>query len=949
MGTTAATDATASDTGAPAAGGGGQAQPSPAGQTASSTATAGQDTASNGSTTVRVGQPGNDGAVAQTNAAGTSSSADASSAGAPPGPQGQGQGPPAGATAGTTQTSPGNANVVVRVGSPGDVGAVGQTNSAAAAASSSAAGSTAADPTAADASSGQPQAQASATATQTSPSNVDVVVRVASPGENGGVTQTNSTQAAADAPPPATPAAAPVAGEPAATDQVVTTTGSSAAVNASLSDQSVDQSNNVVADPADAVGPVAPPQPLAQPGVGTANATQQDATNTVVSVRIGSPGSDGAVVQSNTVAATGSSADLGIVTVVAGTNTNVSVVVPGVASGAPAGDTWTWNWVWDGTWTLPAGATAADVAPTSAATWSWLWSTQPAAAAAASTSASPTATAATPTGTWTWTWTWNLPDGQPWNWTWTQPCACNWAWTWAWDWSKGVPGSTPPQPQAEPVAPTTGGIDTGAVTQTNAVTAEAAASATISASASSAPVVVDAAGDPISSEAPAPGAQSLLALGQLSSAFAQATQSGVWNRNVVWGVATQPVHQSNLLDAAAQSTLEIDAGQAVQQIAAVGDGTTQTISGQQSTAASQVGAAAATATQQDSGNYELAWAPDPNQATVGTVDQANTGSALAAVASWATLTQSLTQLEDVGTASVQSETATQEISSSQVSGALAEVSQLRTWNLDLLLVPAGSRATNPALRQWNDVETTSLAGNLGIASQTVVQASGGPADAQSSDAQQQLVLEQSAIAYSPAAQSDLLNRAQWLGIEPPPPQPVTPEQPAPPMPAPPPAPPAPAGIASAQLTIAVPSGPSLGTSLSISSVALTIVQTRGGDGRHATGETPPTAGLAVPGGCAFACPAAAFAPATAAGETPAGAHDTSSSAAPRRDSGSSPRCSCAATPTPAGSAPAGGFPGPDAAGNEPYRFAAPARIRPQVPASTLGRSMAFLDPFERPG
>jgi hypothetical protein len=33
----------------------------------------------------------------------------------------------------------------------------------------------------------------------------------------------------------------------------------------------------------------------------------------------------------------------------------------------------------------------------------------------------------------------------------------------------------------------------------------------------------------------------------------------------------------------------------------------------------------------------------------------------------------------------------------------------------------------------------------------------------------------------------------------------------------------------------------------------------------------------------------------------------------------------------------------------PYKLAAPAHFGPQLPAPTLGRSAAFLDPFERPG
>jgi hypothetical protein len=50
-----------------------------------------------------------------------------------------------------------------------------------------------------------------------------------------------------------------------------------------------------------------------------------------------------------------------------------------------------------------------------------------------------------------------------------------------------------------------------------------------------------------------------------------------------------------------------------------------------------------------------------------------------------------------------------------------------------------------------------------------------------------------------------------------------------------------------------------------------------------------------------------------------------------------------------GFAPLSGGSGPLAALARPYKFAAPAHIGPHVPTPTLGLSVAFLEPFERPG
>ena len=51
----------------------------------------------------------------------------------------------------------------------------------------------------------------------------------------------------------------------------------------------------------------------------------------------------------------------------------------------------------------------------------------------------------------------------------------------------------------------------------------------------------------------------------------------------------------------------------------------------------------------------------------------------------------------------------------------------------------------------------------------------------------------------------------------------------------------------------------------------------------------------------------------------------------------------------AGSAPSGGAGAGFALAGRPYKLVAPAHLGPRTPAPTLGRSVDFFDPLERPG
>jgi hypothetical protein len=111
----------------------------------------------------------------------------------------------AGSTATSTQSSPSNTNVSVRIGSPGDGGVVAQTNGSSATSVAGNANSTnqqavqqggAPGVAVANQSATNDQtANSAATSTQDHPSNTNISVRIMSPGDDGSVTQTNDSSA----------------------------------------------------------------------------------------------------------------------------------------------------------------------------------------------------------------------------------------------------------------------------------------------------------------------------------------------------------------------------------------------------------------------------------------------------------------------------------------------------------------------------------------------------------------------------------------------------------------------------------------------------------------------------------------------------------------------------------------------------------------------------------
>jgi hypothetical protein len=196
--------------------------------------------------------------------------------------------------AASTQTAPTNQNIDVRIFSPGDAGAVTQTNASEAA--SAAANANATDQSAqqqqagggsgtqavGQAASSQQGATSRATSTQVNANNNNISVRIDSPGSDGPVTQTNTSAA------------------------------KSAAANANRTKQSAGQTQAGGACCAGTSGgsqAVGQKAGSAQKADSSATSSQTEPTNRNISVRIDSPGNAGPVTQTNTSAATSAAAN----------------------------------------------------------------------------------------------------------------------------------------------------------------------------------------------------------------------------------------------------------------------------------------------------------------------------------------------------------------------------------------------------------------------------------------------------------------------------------------------------------------------------------------------------------------------------------------------------------------------------------------------------------------
>ena len=334
----------------------------------------------------------------------------------------------AAAAAAATQDGVGNTAFTVQLDQPGDEAPLTQANQAQGNAQAGV-----------DAESSTPAttdqaASADATGTQSDVQNTAVTVRVGSPGGNGAVHQSNTAGAHA-----ATSVTPPAKGHATNAESAVAAAAQDGASNTNVSirvfspgsDGTVGQSNHAAAA-AETSGPDG----------ASATATQAGARNTNVSIRVESDGTTGAVTQTSGSTATASGDGDATATTQGGLDTDLSVVVDGndlVKPGDGGLQIWEWTWTWDRDESLDA---PLDIQPSS---WNWVWGSAPAGAQA--TQLTPAPGSATYTaGSWTWNWDWDRSGAPNWVWDWDfagqLPCgSCVWIWNWTWDWT-GQPVQT---------------------------------------------------------------------------------------------------------------------------------------------------------------------------------------------------------------------------------------------------------------------------------------------------------------------------------------------------------------------------------------------------------------------------------------------------------------------------------------------------------------------------
>ncbi len=262
------------------------------------------------------------------------------------------------------------------------------------------------------------------------------------------------------------------------------------------------------------------------------------------------------------------------------------------------------------------------------------------------------------------------------------------------------------------------------------------------------------------------GTEQRVANAQTAEAVAEADQTDPQNLNTVWGVPVASVQQSNVITAEATATATVQVLQLVDQQQETDDSVEQWVDAGQAATNAQTAEAVAEAGQTSPQNLNLVAAPSPNAAAVAGVEQTNAGAARAAAALDATIGQEIDQNQLVGGSTAQEADAAQVHANAQDGLAAATVGQTRTTNLNDVTVPAGSRATNPSVRQQNLASASASATDTSEIDAWIVQGQGGSGLVELTIASQQGSVRQSAATYSPASQSDLLNRAAWAGIEP---------------------------------------------------------------------------------------------------------------------------------------------------------------------------------------
>jgi hypothetical protein len=480
----------------------------------------------------------------------------------------------AGASASADQKDTGNKHEDVRVDKPGNGPHVDQRNEAAADAEASAHADVP------ESTSVTQDASADASAAQSDVSNTAVTVRVESPGENGGVTQANEASGSAGATTDGDDDGVSAA-QATATQDEVSNTNVSVRVFSPGDDGPVSQQNDASATAAAAGGSSSE----------DASARQDDVRNTNVSIRVESPGAPGQVSQESDARANASSRrededeeDSGAVAVTTNdVDTALSVVVQGAGLDRP-GALEVWEWTW--TWLRDESKSPSTAIEAELSSWSWDWDETVPNSPEGRGSVRSRAARADETqqaGTWSWSWDWQRSglDGWTWQWSWQQALRCGgciWIWNWSWLWT-GTPAAGAAGASSESAA----SADSSTVGQINSAQAEAVAGVTATID-----QVVDQDG-----EGGSQYAGQIAAVLQDASAIAASLQENVGSISL----GDMP-HQANVVRTKAGTLLDADSTQTVSQVLGVDAGAGDQRSGQQ-VEILQGAAAEAEATQAD--------------------------------------------------------------------------------------------------------------------------------------------------------------------------------------------------------------------------------------------------------------------------------------------------------------------------------------------------------------
>jgi hypothetical protein len=461
-----------------------------------------------------------------------------------------------------------------------------------------------------------------------------------------------------------------------------------------------------------------------------------------VVVRIGSPGSDGAIGQINRSTADGDTAHA---TTTGADNLAVTVVIPSTLP-VVVGDTWVWDWNW-ASGPLPTGQ---DAAPTATGVWDWSWGT-------------PTATQSAPgtpvAGHWIWTWTWTRGDGWSQTLSTDQPCSCSWLWSWTWTWNAPVAAGAAPSgaPAVDvPDAALATAADTPQVAQSN----EANATATATADLASVQTVDRTGTDDLAGDA---AATQTLASAQNADAAARAEQVDVVNSSWVSAGTLDAITQANTIEAAAEASAALDAVQAIVQSRqrTTDDETALSLAAAQSIASSQDASADAEGVQNRVFNVSAVWSQAPSTAPIGAIGQSNEANAAAAAVVTGSVEQQIVQMQ-VEAGSVQTVAAAQSAANAQSADSSAGAAQSDVGNVNDVEIPAYG-VFNPAVTTSNTASATSSMTDTSTFRQSALQAAAGENIEWHEQAGQEAQVTQSGDSSASQAQAFRVNRTGWTG------------------------------------------------------------------------------------------------------------------------------------------------------------------------------------------